>query len=192
MLLPLFGFLAGILPALAAIPYVRDILKLKTKPHRASFLIWAVLGAIAFFSQLAEGATWSLFLPAADTLAVLVIFALSIKHGVGGFNKKDKVALVLAAIGLLLWYVTDEPLFALGITIGVDAIATVLTIHKTYQSPHSETFSAWFLATMGGFFAIFAVGSLSWELLVYPVYIFIANGSVNIVILLRKNKVLAD
>jgi len=185
----IFGLLAGMLPALAAVPYVRDILRMKTKPHRASFLIWAILGAIAFFSQLAEGAAWSLLLPVADTLAVSVIFALSIKYGVGGFNKKDRAGLVLAGLGLFLWYITNEPLYALAITIGIDAVATVLTVLKTYESPHSETFSSWLLATMGGFFAIFAVGGLEPELLVYPIYIFLANGSVGVMILFRQNKV---
>ena len=188
-MLQFFGFLAGLLPLLAAVPYVRDILKGKTKPHRGSFLIWMVLGLIAAFSQLAEGATWSLLLPVADTLAVMVIFALSFKHGTGGLNKRDTTALALAGIGLLLWYFTKQPLVALLITIGIDAIATVLTLIKTYADPHSETFSSWLLASLGGLFAALAVGEWSFALLVYPIYIFIANGAVNAVMLLRQGKV---
>lgn len=187
-MLQFFGLLSGILPIIGVIPYDRDIFKRKTKPHRGSFLIWSVLGAIAFFTQLAKGATWSLFLPAADTVATLSIFILSIWHGMGGLNKRDAGSLLLAALGLLLWYFTSQPLTALLITIGVDAVGTVLTVIKTWEDPHSETFSSWLLAALGGLFAVFAVGKLSFALLVYPLYIFIANGSVNVVILLRKGQ----
>jgi uncharacterized membrane protein len=181
-----FGILTAILPLVAAIPYIRDILRKKTKPQRASFLIWAILGLIAFFTQLAEGAEWSLLLPAADTLAVVVIFLLAIRYGMGGFNKEDKLALGFAVLGLVLWYLTNEPLVALIITIMIDATATVLTVHKTYKNPHTETFISWFLATMSGFTAIFAVGEMDPTLLAYPIYIFLANGAVAIAIVLGK------
>ena len=188
-MLQFFGFLSGLLPMLGVIPYNRDILKLKTKPHRGSFLIWVVLGGIAFFSQLAKGATWSLFLPGADTLATLSIFMLSIRHGTGGLNKRDIGALLLAGVGLVLWYFTKQPMVALFMVIGVDTIGTILTVHKTYHDPESETFSSWLLAALGGLFAVVAVGKLSFALLTYPIYIFIANGAVNVTMLLRRGRI---
>jgi len=188
-MLQFFGFLSGILPMLGVIPYDRDIFLRKTKPHRGSFLIWSVLGAIAFCTQFAKGATWSLFLPGADTLATLSIFVLSIWYGTGGLNKRDIGGLVLAGLGLVLWYFTRQPLTALLIAIAVDAVGTILTVIKTWEDPHSETFSSWLLAALGGLFAVFAVGKVSLALLVYPIYIFMANGSVNAVILLRNGKV---
>src|SRR5581483_4506370 len=120
-MLQFFGLLSGILPVLAVIPYDRDIFRHKTRPHRGSFFIWVVLGSIAFFTQLAKGATWSLFLPGADTLATFSIFILSIRYGVGGLNARDIAGLILAALGLLLWYFTKQPIMALLIVIGVDA-----------------------------------------------------------------------
>jgi hypothetical protein len=191
-MLQFFGLLSGILPLIGVIPYDRDIFKHKTKPHRSSFLIWSILGSIAFFTQLAKGATWSLFLPAADTLATLSIFILSLWYGTGGLNKRDIAGLCLAGVGLVLWYFTKEPLTALLITVGIDTVGTVLTLIKTYHEPHSETFSSWLLASLGGLFALFAVGELSFSLLLYPAYIFIANGAVNVVMLLRCGKVAAE
>jgi hypothetical protein len=188
-MLQFFGLLSGILPMIGVIPYDRDIFKRKTKPHRGSFLIWSVLGGIAFFTQFAKGATWSLFLPGADTLATLSIFILSIRYGTGGLNKRDVGGLLLAALGLILWYFTKQPLTALLIAICVDAVGTILTIIKTWEDPRSETFSSWLLAALGGLFAALAVGRISFALLVYPVYIFVANGAVNVVMLLRKSNV---
>jgi len=184
-MLQFFGFLSGLLPMIGVIPYDRDIFLHKTKPHRGSFFIWSILGGIAFFTQFAKGATWSLFLPGADTIATLSIFVLSIWYGTGGLNKRDIGALLFAITGLALWYFTKQPLAALFIAIGVDAIGTTLTVIKTWEDPHSETFSSWLLAALGGLFGALAVGRLSFALLAYPIYIFIANGLVNAVMLLR-------
>ncbi len=173
---------------MAAFPYIRDILKKTTKPHRGSFLIWVLLGLIAIFSQAAKGATWSLMLPIADTLATLVIFALALPNGTGGLTKRDVSAIILAGIGLLAWHFTKQPLAALIIVIGVDAIGTILTVLKTYNDPASETFSSWLLASLGGLSAALAVGKLSFALLVYPLYIFIANGGVDAAIVLGNHK----
>ena len=177
---------------IGVIPYDRDILRHKTKPHRGSFLIWSVLGSIAFFTQLAKGATWSLFLPAADTVATLSIFILSLWYGIGGLNKRDVTGLALAAGGLVLWAITKQPLTALALTVGVDAVGTVLTLIKTWEDPDGETFSSWLLAALGGLFALLAIGRLSFWLLLYPAYIFIANGSVNVVMLLRRKSAKED
>src|SRR5262249_29291423 len=116
-----FGVLAGVLSLVSGIPYIRDILAGKTKPHRGSFLIWTVLGLIAFITQFAAGATWSLVLPVLDTLLIAAILALSIERGSGGVNRRDATGLALAAGGLVLWYFTKQPLTALLVTIGIDA-----------------------------------------------------------------------
>ncbi len=188
-MLQLFGLLSGILPAIATFPYIRDILKGKTRPHSGSFLIWAVLGSIAFFTQLAEGATFSLFFPAVDTFATLTIFLLSLKYGFGKLKKYEIGSLVVAGIGLVIWFFTKQPLTALLIAVGIDAIGTMMTVIKTYHDPHSETFSAWLLNSLAGLFAALAVGKLDFALLVYPLYIFIANLSIDAVIVVRRPKV---
>ncbi len=109
------------------VPYIRDIFLLKTKPERASWFIWTVLGFISFFSQYAKGATNSLWLTAGQTCAVLIIVILSIKYGVGGFTKRDIRALIGAGVGLALWYLTKEAAWAIFFVIAVDSIGSSLT-----------------------------------------------------------------
>ena len=188
----IFGILSGVLPIIGAFPYIRDILRHKTKPHRTSFLIWAALDAIAFASQLAKGATWSLIMPAVCTIAVLTLFALSVQYGVGGFAKKEIAALLMAGIGLILWYFTKEPLVALLIVIGIDAIGMSLTILKTYAHPHTETFSTWLLFSIADLFAAAAVGHWTFSLLIYPLYLCVADAGVCVAILHRRDKVDAN
>ncbi|HLD18334.1 MAG TPA: hypothetical protein VJB99_04720 [Patescibacteria group bacterium] len=183
-----FGYISALLSIAMVIPYVRDILRRRSRPERASWFIWTVLGFIAFFSQLAKGATHSLWLTAGQTIAVLVVVVLSIKYGVGGFTKRDIRALITAGVGLLLWYFTNEATYALFIVIVIDSIGSLLTFIKSYQKPESETLSTWFMSGTSGVFGVLAVGSMSPTLLAYPLYIVIANYLIVAAILLGRRK----
>src|SRR5690348_15648637 len=103
-----FGMASGVVGIIAWVPYLRDVMRGKTKPERASFWIWGVLGVIIFSSQWAAGASWSLLLPAMDTIGIVIIALLAVKRGVGGFTRRDLVALGAAGVGLVLWYLTSE------------------------------------------------------------------------------------
>lgn len=174
-MLQLFGYTSAVLSIVMIIPYVRDILRLETKPERGSWFIWMVLGFIAFFSQLAKGATDSLWLTAGQTLAVLIIFVLSLKFGYGGLGKRDVQGLVGAAFGLMLWYLTREASYALIFVILVDSIGSFLTIIKSYKDPASETLITWLMSGTSAIFGMLAVGSLNLILLAYPLYLVVAN-----------------
>ena len=185
-MLQAFGLFAGVLSLVMYIPYIRDIFRKTTKPERASWLIWSVLGGTAFFSQLAKGATDSLWLTGVQTLGVFLIFILSIRYGVGGLVRRDIVALVAAGAGLILWYLTNEAAIALVFVIIIDAIGGALTVLKSYEDPGSETLITWLLSGTSGIFAALAVGSLNYILLAYPIYIVAINYAVVVAILLGK------
>ena len=175
-MLQIFGYTSALLSIVMIVPYVRDIFRLKTKPERGSWFIWTFLGFIAFFSQLAKGATDSLWLTGGQTAAVLVVFLLSLKYGYGGLGKRDSRALIAAGAGLILWYVTREASFAILFVIIADSIGTLLTALKAYKDPKSETFSTWVMSATSGVFGALAVGSLNLILLAYPIYIALANS----------------
>lgn len=113
-----------------------------------------------------------------QSFGVALIFVLGVKYGVGGLVKKDYIALSIAFIGVLLWYITKEAAVALYIIIGVDAVGALLTVHKAYLDPESETLSTWLLAGISGLFACLAVGEWSFVLLSYPLYICLINLAV--------------
>lgn len=138
---------------------------------------------------MAKGATNSLWLTALGTLGVLTVLLLSLKHGVGGLIKRDIVALLFSLFGLVLWYFTKDAIAALIIVILVDLSGTVLTLIKSYKEPESETISTWILASVAGLLGIISVGSINWALIIYPLYIFVANLAVVLAIIIgKKNK----
>jgi hypothetical protein len=177
-ILATFGILSAIVGLIAYPPYLRDMFRGTTKPERASWFIWTVLSGIALASQIAEGATWSLLMTAANTLGVAVIFLQSIKFGVGGLHSRDIISLVIAAAGLALWAFTKQPVLALIIVIIVDAAGAWLTIYIAHKNPESETLSTWIIDCVSNALGLLAVGALTPSLLLYPAYLLVANASV--------------
>src|SRR6478672_7145441 len=94
-----FGLLAGVATVLAIVPYVRDVLRGTTRPHRGSWLIWTVLSIVVFASQLADGGTWSLIMVAAQTVLTGLVFVLSIWRGEGGVSRGDITIMAIAGLG---------------------------------------------------------------------------------------------
>ncbi len=182
MVAEIAGYLSGLAILASFVPYIKDIFLGKTKPERISWLIWTILGAISFFSQLAKGASDSLILTGAQAVGDFIIFILAIKHGIGGFLKRDIIALIGAGVGLFLWYITQEAAVALFVVIFIDAVGAVLTVIKSYEKPATETVSSWVLTFAGGFFACIAVGSFNFVLLSFPVYICLASLAILVAI----------
>ena len=46
-----FGMVAGVLQSLFYVPYIRDVMRGSTRPHRGSWTIWCVLSVIVLASQ---------------------------------------------------------------------------------------------------------------------------------------------
>ena len=182
------GVTSGILAGIAAIHYLIDIVKKRARPERASWFIWLVLSTIALFGQLAEGATWSVWLTVFDTLTVLVIFLVSIKYGEGGFTKRDIIGLIAAALGLVGWYITRQAVIAILFVVAVDISGTSLTIIKTWKEPSSETYPLWIILSFASLLSMLSVGNWNYVVLLYPAYIFIANLSVAITKFIAENR----
>lgn len=182
-----FGLASALLSTLAFLPYIKDTYLRRTQPQRASWLIWSVLGSIAFFSQLHEGATQSLWFAGVQVSGTITVFLMSIMLGRGRFlDRGDGLVLALAAFGLLAWYLTDRAAYALAMTITISLLGGIATVAKAWRSPHSETLSTWVLSFFGSGCAVLAVGGTNWILLAYPLYLLTLNGAITAAILLGR------
>ncbi len=181
-----FGILALIIGVEAGLPYIYSVFRGSTKPHRVSWAIWDTLGLITLSSYLAKGAHWSALLAVAAAFNNLVIFLISLKFGTGGASKIDRIALALGIFGLLLWVLTKEAAFALLFAIFADSIATILTAHKAYKNPDSESGLSWSMAATASIFGFLAIQNYSFWQIIYPLYAVIGGLSLAIITISRK------
>ena len=171
---------------IAAPPYIIDTLRGKTKPERATWFVFSVLGIIAFVSQAKLGATWSLVFSGIDTFGSLIVFGLSIKFGIGGWTKLDRAALIVAGIGVVIAVVVHAPVIALLGNILADISGTLLTVYKTFRVPDTETTISWLLTGTSALMGVLSVGSFNLALLLYPAYLVAANYAIPVTQLIAR------
>lgn len=182
-----FGVGAGLLSTIAFVPYILDTLAKRTRPQRASWLIWSVLGSIALGSQIYEGATSSLWFAGVQVAGTVIILLLSIRRGSGTFlSNTDFGILAAAGVGLVLWYFTETAAYALAITISISLLGGLATAVKAFYAPHSETLSTWVISFIASIFAVLSVGKADLILLAYPVYLLVLYLAFIIAILLGR------
>jgi hypothetical protein len=180
------GILSGIVSLLDPLPYIRDVLRGRTRPHRGAWFIWSALATVALASQLADGAGWSIVMVAAQAFATGLIFAFSIRRGVGGLSPWDITLVTISALGVVGWLVSSTPVVATACVVFADTIGVCLMLPKTWRDPSSETTSTFALASVAGFLSVLAVAELDASLLLYPAYFFLANGLIAVVIVARR------
>jgi hypothetical protein len=185
------GIVAGIVTLLGFPPYIRSILQHKTKPHRATYGIWSVVGIVTAAGYIASGARTTIWVGVIYAILTTVIFLMSFKYGVGGIAKLDIICLIGALIGIILWISTKNPLTALYIGVAIEFLGTVPTFKKAYFQPETEDTLAWVIDNIGAFINLFALTSFSLHLLIYPLWNIIGGTAVTILLLRPHGKKLA-
>jgi hypothetical protein len=180
------GVLAGLVGVADTIPYVRDTLRGTTRPHRGAWLIWGTLAVVVCLSQRADGASWSLVMTASQAVLTSLVFVLAIRWGEGGASASEAITIGLAAGGVAVWILADQPVIATSGVIAADLLAAVMVIPKIYRDPQSETLSTYVLASVCGALAAGAVWTLDVSLLIYPVYYCVVNAWFSTVIRCRR------
>ena len=183
---PVLGVLAGLAAVVNTIPYIRDIVRGTTRPHRGTWFVWAVLAIVVYGSQRADGASWSLIMAGAQALLTTLVFVLAVRHGEGGLTAIDAAFTALAAVGVIGWLVADEPIVATASVVAADLLAAAMMAPKTYRDPGSETLASFALASVGGALAAGAVGTASLALLMYPIYFCVVNAAIALLIFRRR------
>lgn len=118
-----------------------QIFKGKTKPNLVSYVIWGLSPLIAFFASLSEGLTWS-YLPtfmAGAGSVILFVCALLKKGSFFELKRYDILCGVVSVITLGIWYITKNPMIAIGLSIISDIMACMPTMIKTWKHPETES-----------------------------------------------------
>lgn len=164
----LVGQIAGILALLSVIPYLVSIFQGKTKPSRAAYAIWLTIDVIITAGYVAAGARSTAWVFVAFTLTTIVIFLLSLKYGMGGFNKFDLYCFAAAALIIVVWINTGNPLVALYMGLSAKMIGYLPVIKKSYLYPKTENTLSWAMAAVASLLNLFALTSLQLSMVLAP------------------------
>ena len=184
----ILGSAAGLLTLGAHIPYFLDVLKGRTKPHIFTWLIWTLLLSIGIAAQLSKGAGFGAWSTIGDAVATGAIFLCCFKYGEKNITRSDKITFGFALVGVVLWVITSDPLWAVIFAVIADAFGFFPTFRKSFNKPHEETALTYLIVVVGYLIGLFSLQAYSLTTVLYPAYLVIGNGSLWIYLLMRRKQ----
>ncbi len=184
------GLVSIALAFIAYVPYTRDVLKGKTKPHVYSWFIWGLLSLLIAALQLKKGAGPGAYMTVFTGIISLFIFALGARNGKKDITSLDTTMFVLALVATAIWLFANRPLASMILLLGADVLGSIPTFRKSWHKPHEETLIFWTISPVRHAISIGALISYNAVTLLNPVTWVIINSSF-VVLLITRRKVLA-
>lgn len=169
------GITAALLALANAIPYCRSILAGRTRPSRSAYTIWLVIDGVLLASYLGSGARETGWTFMAFTATTVIIFLFSLRYGMGGVGRLDLACLAIAAVAIVAWIATDDPVPALFLVLAARLAGYPPVLRKARHHPETEDLLAW---TMTGAASVLTLGAIAqWrpEIVIAPLSYAIAD-----------------
>lgn len=153
---------------------VRDIFVGGVRPNRATWGIWAILGAIVLLSYgKVAGTQDTIWVVRAGCVFPITLFLLSLFKGQPGSRRLDWICLMLALPCFPLMMVS--PLASLAFGLIINGIGAAPTITKATLDPKSESRNGWSCGFVGGAINLFAISEWNWVTASHPIYIMLLH-----------------
>lgn len=184
----IFAIIAALIAIAGNLPYLRDIVQGRVRPHPFTWLVWSIVSCIVFFGQLAKGAGIGALPTLASEIFTIIIFLYSLKYGFRNIARIDTVFLVIALLGIIPWLLIKDPTLSVIIAVGIDLVAFVPTLRKTWQSPQTEMPILYGSNVLRHALALFSLQAYNIATTLHSIAMITANSAMVGIILLRKKK----
>lgn len=182
-----FVLIASLLAVVGNLPYLRDVVKGRAKPHPYTWLVWSIVSLTVFFGQITKGAGIGAIPTGVSEFFTVLIFFFSIKYGFKNIQKKDTYFLIIALLGLIPWAVTKDPTVSVVIMVSIDLIAFTPTLIKTWKFPETETPLLYSMNVFRHILILFSLGAYNLATVLHSISMITINTTMTSFILFRKN-----
>lgn len=183
----LFTVLGLLLTLVAFIPYLRDILRNRIRPHVFSWVIWGLTTFVAFLAQISAGAgIGALPIGLSGLLTIAVAVLAYLKRADLRITRLDWVFFLAALSALPLWFFTADPTAAIVVLTTVDMLGFGPTLRKVWQQPHTESIPFYSLFLFRSLLVVGAVSEFSLATVLFPAAVAAACTLVIMIILVRR------
>ena len=182
------GKAAGVVSFIAFVPYLIAIFRGTTKPNPASWWIWTIVSVLLMASYWSSGAEHTKWVPISYMVGPLITAIISLKYGIGGWTKFDRLCLIGAVGSLIPWLLSQSSLPTLFINLFIDFLGLLPTLRKVLQDTEGEDRFAWSLFTAGNVLNLAAIDRFEAGIIAYPLYMFLASGSIFFLLMFRQRK----
>jgi hypothetical protein len=183
------AIIASLLAVVGNVPYLRDILRKKVKPHPYTWLVWSIVSCILFFGQVAKGAGIGALPTAASEIFTVIIFFFSLQYGFKDIKKIDTIFLLLALLGIIPWVLTHDPTISVIIAVSIDLVAFVPTIRKTWKNPETETPLLYITNVLRHILMFFSLKAYNIATMLHSIVMITTNSIMTILIVGKRKKI---
>jgi len=179
MLPEYFAVVGAIIGSLGGFYYLLDTIVGKAQPNRITWLLWGIFPMVIFVAQRAqgvEGLSWTSFV-AGFTPLLIVAASFFNRKAYWKSERRDYYLMAAAIVGIVLWAITDNPNLAILFALLADMLAGIPTLIKSYRHPHSESWIAYAISTVGFGVSFLSVQTYNFENTAFVAYLFTMNGA---------------
>lgn len=185
----IIGVIATALTFVAYVPYYRDILRGKTRPHMYSWSLWGLLTILIVALQIKGGAGPATWVTASAGLLCFGVVVLSFKNGRRDITTSDTIVAILSIVAIGFWLIADQPDVAITLAIAADLLAFIPTVRKSYSDPYSETLSLYITNTLRFCLALLAVEYYTYLSSAWIIAWILGNALLSMLIIVRRRQV---
>jgi hypothetical protein len=170
----------------AAVPYIRDILKHKTKPHPITWLIWSLLATSGAVVQWVGGGGAASLVLGSTGLMNVVILILALRQAKFKATRFDTLILSMAIASLVAGRIAGSPDLTAVLLTSTMMLGFIPTYRKSIAEPHHETMSLYFLSGIKQIIGITALSAYNMATLVFPAAVAAANLGLVTLLMMRR------
>lgn len=186
MMKDLLAVIAAFIALGGNVPYIRDAIKKRVRPHPYTWLVWSIVSGITFFGQLAKGAGIGALPAGVAEIFTIGIFLFSLQYGFKYVAKSDKYYLAAALVGLIPWAFFDDPTVSVVIAVCIDLVAFVPTIRKTWNNPRTETPPLYAANVLRHILTLFSLQTYNIATTLHSIAMIVMNSAMTSIILFKK------
>ena len=186
---PIFGIIAVLMAFIGYIPYIRDTLQERTRPHVYTWFIWGLATAIAFGLQVSAGAGVGSWVTLAVAIICFFIFILGMRNGEKDITRTDTIFFILSFVAIFLWLIAKQPVLSVILITSIMMLGFGPTIRKSWNKPHSETLFLYELNTLRHGLSVLALQSYTIVTWLYPATWIIADGLFSVLLIIRRKQI---
>jgi D-alanyl-lipoteichoic acid acyltransferase DltB (MBOAT superfamily) len=182
----LLALLGAALAAVSTIPYLIDVVRRKTKPNIVTWLTWTMLTVIAGSAALVAGEPKTAIFLCGNSVCTGLVVLLGLKYGTTKFSRFDILCQCGAILSLVLWLVFKSPTVGIVVPLIIDFVGLLPTLRHSWQRPDEETWQSFLIGVAAPALTILSLTHYNIASLVFPLYLFLADGALVLVIVYRR------
>lgn len=184
-----FAIVAALLAVVGNCSYLRDAVRGVIVPHPYTWFIWSIVSLVTFFGQVEKGAGIGALPTGIAEAFTIIIFLFSLKFifkgEAGPIRPIDHLFLIAALLGLIPWFLTDDPTLSVITVVTIDVIAFIPTLRKAWQEPRTERPTLFALNVARHILTLFALEAHNVATVLHSVAMIVTNTLMTLFVLRR-------